>query len=214
MLLVQPITAQYVHKNSFYTLNKFYSDTSSPKENQYPATNILKAKKRGSLISLEWQNQPDTLIAAFEIERSSDGSFFRKLGDAVAKNQKAGFVYAFVDHQPLQVNYYRLKMVNEDSGYSYSQEIIVNKSGEQDVAVQPNPFTNSFTVDVYISAAQPIKIQLLNMSGRLLRYKSVSGMPGNNKIGFDDVGSLEKGIYMVRIVRGYSVVEKKIVKNN
>ena len=61
---------------------------------------------------------------------------------------------------------------------------------------------------------QPIKIQLLDMSGRLIRYKSSMGVVGNNKLEFDDVGSLKPGIYMVRIVRSDTVVEKKIVKGN
>ena len=52
------------------------------------------------------------------------------------------------------------------------------------------------------------------MSGKLIRYKSIAGITGNNKIEFDDVGSLRPGIYMIRIVRADSIIEKKIVKGN
>jgi hypothetical protein len=72
----------------------------------------------------------------------------------------------------------------------------------------------SFTVHTHLASPQPIKIQLLDLSGKLIRYKSIAGAPGNNKIEFDDVGNLQPGIYMVRIVRADSIIEKKIVKGN
>ena len=119
-----------------------------------------------------------------------------------------------LDEHPLQVNHYRLKMINGEEEFIYSKKLVVNRNGALHTAVQPNPFIQSFSVEAYLSASETIKVQLLDMSGRLLRYKSLLGVPGTNKIEFDDVGNLQRGIYMVRIVRGYSVTEKKIVKNN
>ena len=198
----------------FLDLQEAYADTSLPKKAEASANNTLKAKKRGNLILLEWQDESETPVTVFEIERSSDGTNFKKIGESASKNESSGLRYEFIDQQPLQVNYYRIKIINGNGEHNYSKEIVFSQNGELYSAVQPNPFIQSFTVEVYLPSPQAIKIQLLDMSGRLLRYKSLSGIIGTNKIEFDDVGSLQKGIYMVRIVRSHAIIEKKIVKNN
>ena len=174
----------------------------------------LKAKKsKNNSISLDWLNTDTTAAIHFEIERSSDGTNFSRLGEwrPDLKNKSA---YTFLDQHPLPVNHYRLKVIDRDGNYGYSKVVVVNQNVAFNLTIQPNPFVQSFTVDVYETDPQTIKIQLMDMSGRLLRYKSVAGKAGNNKIEFDDVGSVREGIYMVRIVRGYSVIEKKIIRAN
>ena len=174
----------------------------------------LKARKRSNSILLEWSTENKKEINLFEIERSDDGKNFYKLEQRASKNTGNKTPYTYLDPNPLPVSFYRLKLIGEDGNYTYSKVIVVSQSGALSSTVQPNPFMQSFAVHTYLPSPQPIKIQLLNMSGKLIRYKSVSGITGNNKVEFDDVGSLPPGIYMVRIVKGDSIVEKKILKGN
>lgn len=174
----------------------------------------FKTRKKNNAISLEWITDSEITTKHFEIERSSDGNTFNKIGEKLSKNVKTKIAHTFLDEHPLPVNYYRLKVINEDGGYSFSKVIAVNQSGAFYSTIQPNPFMQSFAVHTFLASPQPIKIQLLDMSGRLIRYKSTMGIVGNNKLEFDDVGSLKPGIYMVRIVRADTVVEKKVVKGN
>jgi hypothetical protein len=173
----------------------------------------LKARKRNNSVALEWLAESEKGISLFEIERSDDGKFFYRLEQKPSKDgSKTAYIY--LDQNPLPVNYYRLKLIGEDGNYNYSKVIVVSPNGNLSSTVQPNPFMQSFTVHTHLASPQPIKIQLLDLSGKLIRYKSIAGAPGNNKIEFDDVGNLQPGIYMVRIVRADSIIEKKIVKGN
>jgi hypothetical protein len=174
----------------------------------------FKAKKGGSGILLEWITENETGAKRFEIERSDDGVTFTRIGERFSKNLRSKTSYTYLDGHPFSINYYRLKMIDEDGSHYYSKVIVVNQNGSFYSAVQPNPFVQSFIVDTYLPSPQPIKIQLLDINGRLIRYKSIAGSTGNNKIEFDDVGNLQPGIYMVRIVRQDSIIEKKIVKGN
>ena len=174
----------------------------------------FKTRKKNNAVSLEWVTESETATKYFEIERSSDGNTFNKIGEKLSKNTKTKTSHTFLDEHPLPVNYYRLKVINEGGDYSFSKVIAVNQNGAFYSTIQPNPFMQSFAVHTFLASPQPIKIQLLDMSGRLIRYKSSMGVVGNNKLEFDDVGSLKPGIYMVRIVRSDTVVEKKIVKGN
>ena len=174
----------------------------------------FKTRKKNNAVSLEWMLDSETGTNHVEIERSSDGNTFNKIGEKLSKNAKAKTSHTFLDEHPLPVNYYRLKVIFEDGGFGFSKVIAVNQNGAFHSTIQPNPFMQSFAVHTFLATPQPIKIQLLDMSGRLIRYKSTMGVVGNNKLEFDDVGSLKPGIYMVRIVRTDAVIEKKIVKGN
>lgn len=174
----------------------------------------FKTRKRSNAISLDWMTENETGLQRFEIERSNDGNTFGKIGEKLSKSIKAKTSHTFLDEHPFPVNYYRLKIINEDESHSYSKVIAVNQNGAFYSAIQPNPFMQSFAVHTFLAFPQPIKIQLLDMSGRLIRYKSTMGVVGNNKIEFDDVGGLKPGMYMIRIVRSDTVIEKKIVKGN
>ena len=100
-----------------------------------------------------------------------------------------------------------------NGNYLYSS--IVSVAGTAPKAqIQPNPFLQSIAVNTFLPSAQPIKIQLLDMSGRLIRYKSVPGVSGANKIEFDDLGGLQPGMYMVRIITIDSITERKLIKAN
>src|SRR5215203_1535130 len=174
----------------------------------------FKTRKKNNGVSLEWITESETGIKYFEIERSNDGNTFSKIGEQLSKNAKTKTSHTFLDEHPMPVNYYRLKVINEEGDHSFSKVIAVNQNGAFYSTIQPNPFMQSFAVHTFLASPQPIKIQLLDMSGRLIRYKSTMGVVGNNKLEFDDVGSLKPGIYMVRIVRSDTVVEKKVVKGN
>lgn len=172
----------------------------------------FKTRKKNNAVLLEWVMESETGAGYFEIERSSDGNRFNKIGEKLSKNAKAETTHTFLDEHPLPVNYYRLKVINEGGDYSFSKVIAVNQNGPFYSTIQPNPFMQSFAVHTFLTSPQPIKIQLLDMSGRLIRYKSSMGVVGDNKLEFADMGNLKPGIYMVRIVRSDTVIEKKIVK--
>ena len=189
-------------------------DSLLPPQSSMSVPDLTAKKGKSNSVSLEWSTENISLVKYLEIERSSDGRNFSKLGEWTPDNLKSKSSYTFLDQRPLPVGHYRVKLIYQDGNYNYSKVVVINQNGAFNLAIQPNPFVQSFTVDVNETDAQTIKIQVLDMNGRLLRYKSVAGKAGNNKIEFDDVGSLQPGIYMVRIVRGHSITEKKIVKNN
>lgn len=79
--------------------------------------------------------------------------------------------------------------------------------------VQPNPFSQSFIINTSLRVAQPLKLQLLDMNGNLVRYKSVNGQPGENRIELSDLGNLQAGVYLLRIIKPDSVIEQRVVKS-
>jgi hypothetical protein len=170
------------------------------------------ARKTNSGVQLQWITEAETGTSRFEIERSSDGTNFNKIGEKASKNISSGNTYTFLDEAPLLVNHYRLKIMDEDGKYSYSKIVVVNQTAAFVSKIHPNPFIQSFVINTSLPSAQPLKVQLLDMNGSLIRYKSVNGLAGENRIEFNDLGNLQAGMYMVRLIRLDSVVEQKIIK--
>ncbi|RYE18123.1 MAG: hypothetical protein EOP51_22580, partial [Sphingobacteriales bacterium] len=72
-------------------------------------TATLKKSLRNE-VQLLWKTTNEVNTNLFEIERSTDGKIFVKVGKVAAQNKEGAHTYNFVDQQPLAgVNYYRLK---------------------------------------------------------------------------------------------------------
>jgi hypothetical protein len=73
---------------------------------------------------LEWTTGQETNLQSFTVERSSDGSSFVPVGQMNAKGSFSE--YHFTDSSPLdadinRVFYYRLKMIDRNGTYVYSE---------------------------------------------------------------------------------------------
>jgi hypothetical protein len=73
---------------------------------------------------LEWSTGREEQFSLFVIERSSDGQDFFAIGQVAATGSFSE--YEFVDTSPLNVNvdhtfYYRLRMVDRDGTFRYSE---------------------------------------------------------------------------------------------
>jgi hypothetical protein len=72
---------------------------------------------------LEWTTGLEDNFRSFVVERSADGTTYLAVGQVTAKGSYSQ--YTFTDHSPLdadmdRVFYYRLRMVNRDGSFSYS----------------------------------------------------------------------------------------------
>lgn len=174
----------------------------------------LKVKKRNNSVLLEWTIEKETDKVLFEIERSNDGKKFYQLEKKSLQIISSKTQYSYLDQNPLPVNYYRIKLIDKEGKYSYSKVTNLSQNGSFYSSVQPNPFVQNFTVQTYLTYSELIKIQLLDMSGKLIRYKSVNGVAGANKIELADLAGLQPGVYMIRIVTANSITEKKLLKGS
>src|SRR5690606_4758494 len=72
-------------------------------------------------VRLDWEVENDQQHSHFEVERSSDGQNFEKIGNGALSKP-----YYFIDQTPLLGNnYYRIKQYDIDGKYTYSSVVIV-----------------------------------------------------------------------------------------
>ncbi|MFT7614348.1 MAG: hypothetical protein ACI9J3_003330, partial [Parvicellaceae bacterium] len=97
--------------------------------------------KDGSVNHLEWTSAIEINNDVFIIERSTDGVNFNSLGTVLgAGNSSTTLHYNFIDDAPENgTNYYRLKQVDFDGAFSYSQMIAIANDEKKMTSIYPNP---------------------------------------------------------------------------
>lgn len=137
---------------------------------------------------LEWVSTNEVNLSAYEIERSTDGQLFEKIGMVAAEgNQKNK--YSFTDRNVIENKYYyRLKAIDVDQSYDYSHLVLILKENANEVVLYPNPAGNSCT----IYSAKNMELKLLDMVGKTLKVFTVDGSYSLNLHG------LPSGVYYLQ----------------
>ena len=159
----------------------------------------------GSAIILQWQTSNEVNTEAFEVERSPDGIVFSVAGKVTAANSKGNNLYSYTDNAAVQnTSFYRLKMIDEDGSFSYSNIIKVKRSSAARLTVFPNPVTNYISIS---GTAAKGYVDITTIQGTVLKRIFITG----NSQTFE-MASYPPGIYVLKYVTGSTTLYQKIVK--
>jgi hypothetical protein len=141
---------------------------------------------------LNWSTMTESNNEKFEVERSSDGIDFVKIGEVKGNgNSHREVDYNFTDHSPLRgINYYRLKQVDYsgESRYSY----LVNTNFESKArCFYPNPTDGIITLEQKGSKSG---LSIKNMLGEEVKF--INEIPADGKV---DLLELPSGSYILMI---------------
>ncbi len=159
----------------------------------------FKATTIGKQVELSWITAAEINNSHFEIERSLDGARFDFLG------QKEGFgtsntnnYYNFMDTEAVPgETYYRLKQVDYNGDYTYSDVVSVRIDSDQVIVnVSPNPVTNTTVVRLGTDVAPNTVLELLSSTGQIVRTYKVQDDASSLEI---DMTGLAEGIYLLSV---------------
>jgi len=167
------------------------------------------AISRSNDILLKWTTATETNNDFFTMERSVDAFTWNIIGNvAGAGNSDVELTYQLIDEQPLDgLNYYRLKQIDFDGTFEYSQ-VISAQFGIQELLIYPNPASNSVT----ITSGRNVQWKYFRMSDILgnnipVKYDKISEV--QTTVDFEEIAS---GIYFFHIpVEGIFVIKRIIV---
>ncbi len=190
----------------------------------YAAANLKATNavlKSNSICEVYWNMEGDALQREFFIERSIDGKHFSTVGQVSEGNYTNGKTYyRFDDHiEGVKAGgqlYYRIKFEDMDKGISLSNIIMV-KLGEIESAwmqVNPNPFVSSLNINVATRVASGIKLELIDIFGRILIEKNHQLGAVNATLIIDGLDALASGHYYIRCrnIKSGEVSIQKILK--
>lgn len=145
----------------------------------------------GSVLS--WQTSVEINNDHFDIERGTDAKSFEKIGRVAGKGMTSERQnYRFVDADaPGDVTYYRLKQVDVDGSFAYSQIVAVRRGVESiKLTLWPNPASEKLSVNV--TGVGPVtRLRVFDTQGRLLSESQQTDKA--------DVSALKAGQYVLEI---------------
>ncbi|MEL6250860.1 MAG: glycoside hydrolase family 9 protein [Bacteroidota bacterium] len=196
--------AAYIH-----LLSQFVEQSSSTLAVEYES---FVAYERNAKVELRWKTAVETGSDFFQIERSIDGQMFERVGRVLAKGSEEE--YAFTDQNPpVGKLYYRLKEIEVDGNFSYSEVRTVFVNGMFGLKASPNPMRNFFEVEVKIGANASFKLEVLDMKGRLIESREGASGPQNVYLYRMDAETFSQGIYLIKLESEEQILYKKLIKN-
>ena len=176
----------------------------------------FKGIKEVDKVQLHWQTSSEQNSNYFDVEFSENGNLWNKIGTVkAAGNSAVQRDYALTHNSPANgVNYYRLKQVDLDNIFGYSNIVAINFAikGVNINSVYPNPFVSQFKIDVSSDRNEVVRIQLSDNLGRVIKVLNPSIQKGVNRISLDDLAGLMPGIYTVEVKTSYSTFRYKLKK--
>ncbi|MBC7534597.1 MAG: T9SS type A sorting domain-containing protein [Ferruginibacter sp.] len=175
----------------------------------------LKAFKNETSVAVNWTVASEVNVDRYEVERSIDGSQFSKLGLVkAAGSANATNAYSFTDRQPLGgFNYYKLKMIDKDGSFKFSQVVRVMFDQRQATAtVYPNPVKgNNMSVSINQLLAGTYSINLTNIAGQTIQSLKVDHAGGvfNRTI---NAAALPSGKYQLQIIGNGIPITLPVIK--
>jgi len=126
----------------------------------------LKASLINNAIDLNWATSNETNFDYFGVEKSFDAKNFSPIAKVASNKTTNGSNYAFTDFgKTLAQQYYRLKMVDNDGSFKYSQVVAVNGKASTSLEVFPNPVVNTVIMS-HPKAAAGATIRIVSVDGR------------------------------------------------
>lgn len=151
---------------------------------------------------LHWLTSSEVNSDFFGIEKSMDGIVFTEIGMVPAQGfSSSPHNYLFYDESPLPgTQYYRLRMVDFDGTFEYSNITAINIDGSQfhNIVVYPNPADIFFNVEIIAATDTEIMCRLYDMSGRTVSQSTQTITTGKNIFQLDAT-LLTKSMYLLAI---------------
>lgn len=175
------------------------------------------ANVAGNSVNLNWNTATELNNNGFEVERKSANSQYSKIGFV------AGFgtttepkTYSFTDNNVAAGNYtYRLKQVDFDGSYQYSNEVNVDVTGPAQYTLEqnyPNPFNPSTLIKYSIAKDGFVNVSVFNLLGeKVATLVNNNVKAGSYEINFN-ASHLSSGVYFYSIEAGdFKAVRKMML---
>ena len=161
----------------------------------------FEAKQDRQEVILEWLTESEVSNAYFNVQRSTDGRNFEKIGQVAGNGNTTSISsYVFVDESPLiGENYYRLEQTDYDGKTSFSPiEWVQIKNQEATLQVLPNPVSKGSFEAIYNTQDRAIVLTLLDVFGKVIQQENITH-DGHESSKTISTEGLAGGMYILRL---------------
>jgi hypothetical protein len=180
---------------------------------------LFAATLKGDDAVLTWKTASETANEGFDVEVSSDGKTFERIGyvkgagnSSTARTYMFNHAHAF-DNRGTR-NYYRLKQIDRNGGSEYSEIVSVSRTLKDAAAMlaYPNPFTDVVTIEFSNAVAEQVAVEVYDLFGKKVYAHGFTSAEGMNTLQLNDLHTLTTGIYQLRVITSTGVRSFKVIR--
>ncbi len=166
-------------------------------------------------VRLSWTTASELNNAGFEVQRSTNQANWATLGFVRgAGTTTEAQSYSFVDASASGRVFYRLKQVDFDGQFEYSNIIEVNAGTPKTFALEqnyPNPFNPSTAISYQLPVASTVSLKVFDMLGKeVATLVNARQEAGAYTVNFN-ANTLSSGVYFYRLQAGNFVQTRKML---
>jgi len=161
-------------------------------------------------VKIDWWTAAEEDVYIQEIERSFDGRTFSKFQNVYPKGDETINSYSFLDDYPFPgKNYYRIKVINNDGSFQYSEIKTIQLDEVRNVfELYPNPISNNdHFINIQTLYRGTYDFELWTLQGQ--RIKSMR-LEGPERV---DLNYLPGGQYTWRIISQRKMYAGRLIVN-
>jgi hypothetical protein len=172
-------------------------------------------------VVLSWVTASDTGSGGFEVERKFENEAYKKIDFVASLGEPGSYTWEDAGASTAGAYYYRLKQVDLQGGFNYSEEISVSVGIPKEFELSqnhPNPFNPETTFTYSVSSGSELSIIIYDLLGKQVQtLVREFKQPGRYQIkwnGTDDNSQrVASGIYFARLSVGkFSQVRKILLQ--
>ncbi len=152
---------------------------------------------------LNWASETEESFSHFELEWSGNGQSFQKIEVINAEGGNDRQFYQLTDTDASHDNYYRLKMVDTDGSFKYSDVLYIktNCEEEYDIAVYPNPiYKGSKAINIkFFAEREDAQLIITSITGQVVKQLNLNNGKEWNTVQAD-ISDLPSGSYFIKIL--------------
>jgi hypothetical protein len=221
---ISQILVAYDHPAASGTFTGYVDDISIMEESYslLPLTlTLFTATPEKNNAQIRWETSTESNVQQYILQRSTDDIHFTDAGIVLPTPINTAIKnYEYTDTNVAQLSanvnvfYYRIKTVDRDGDFTYSaiQAVSFPKRNVFVVNLYPNPFSDKINIAVNSAGNNYLDAVITGMTGENLVTTKIKVTKGSSTISIENLASLAKGIYFMKLSMGAETEIYKIEK--
>jgi hypothetical protein len=164
---------------------------------------------------LQWKTATETDNAYFDVQKMTTNGEFQSIGTVKgAGTSNIEHSYSLVDPSPLAgVNYYRLRQVDIDGNFSFSNIISIATPMTEaiTVSIYPNPAKNYVNISINSTESYTGMLTVTDIIGNVVYQNAIASGEGPTQTGID-ISGYGQGQYIIRFTSSAMTTTCRVTK--
>lgn len=153
-------------------------------------------KIKGDVVNLNWSIKNEINLDRYEVERSFNGKYYSLIGNVKANSAEQYYFNDNAETNRGRQVYYRLKKVNKDGKFTYSEILVLHIPLNTKFSVYPNPANTFFSLQLNKNVNGKVLVEVVDLTGKSVFNRSYEVNGSTLSISTNNIAN---GTYLVKL---------------